>query len=58
MDDAAITRDGGCGGHEIRSWLAANAAARAGGPCTTEVRYYRTIPEWIAGFGILSVTPD
>jgi 2,3-dihydroxyphenylpropionate 1,2-dioxygenase len=58
MDDRGITRDGGCGGHEIRSWIAACAAAQAGGPCTSEVLYYHAIPAWIAGFGVMTVSPQ
>jgi 2,3-dihydroxyphenylpropionate 1,2-dioxygenase len=54
MDDNSITVQGGCGGHEIRPWLAAAAAARVAGSATFEQRYYRTIPEWVAGYGIMT----
>lgn len=54
MDDEAITRDAGCGGHEVRTWVAAAAAARAAGFGALDVRYYRAIPEWIAGFGVVT----
>lgn len=51
-DDAAISREGGAGGHEIRTWIAAAACARAARATTARVRYYRAIPEWVAGYGI------
>ena len=54
LDDAGITRDAGCGGHELRAWLAAAAAARAAGVERLEHRYYRAIPEWVAGFGVMT----
>jgi len=57
MDDASITREGGCGGHEIRTWIAVAAAARAAGITRLERRYYRAIPEWIAGYGLMSAGP-
>ncbi|MFT4581441.1 MAG: 2,3-dihydroxyphenylpropionate 1,2-dioxygenase [Gammaproteobacteria bacterium] len=54
MDDASITRDGGCGGHEIRPWIAASAAARAAGVNNPTVHYYRAIPQWIAGYAVMT----
>lgn len=53
MDDVAITRDGGCGGHEIRTWLAVAAAANAAGLAPLERLYYRAIPQWVAGYGLM-----
>lgn len=52
LDDAAISRAAGCGGHEIRTWVAAAACARAAGATDARVHYYRAIPEWVAGFGV------
>lgn len=51
-----ITADAGSSAHETSAWIAANAAMNAAtlGGYTAEVRYYRAIPEWIAGFGALS----
>ncbi|WP_434669396.1 2,3-dihydroxyphenylpropionate/2,3-dihydroxicinnamic acid 1,2-dioxygenase [Klebsiella sp. B345] len=43
--------------HEIKTWVAAFAALSAFGDWRCEGRYYRPIPEWIAGFGSLSATP-
>jgi 2,3-dihydroxyphenylpropionate 1,2-dioxygenase len=54
MDDASITRDGGCGGHEIRTWIAVAAAAHAAGIGRLERHYYRAIPEWVAGYALMT----
>lgn len=53
MTDDAITANGGCGGHEIRTWIMAAAAAEALGIASYEVLHYRAIPEWVAGYGIM-----
>lgn len=42
----------GCGAHEIRTWTAAYAALAAAGPYENTYRYYRAIPEYIAGFAV------
>lgn len=55
MGDDGITRDAGRAGHEIRTWVAGCAAMSAIGPYQAEVRMYRDIPEWIAGFGMMTV---
>jgi len=54
MDDDRITREGGCGGHEIRSWIAIAAAARAAGLQDFELKYYRAIPQWVAGYAVMT----
>lgn len=54
MSDPAITADAGCGGHEVRNWIAAAAAAEVLELGSLKPRYYRAIPEWVAGFGIAS----
>ena len=54
FDDDEITREGGRGGHEIRAWIAVAAAMAALGAGPPTVEFYRAIPEWIAGFGVLS----
>jgi len=54
MDDESITRDGGCGGHEIRAWIAVAAAAASAGIERFDLRYYRAIPEWIAGYAVMT----
>lgn len=53
FEDAWITEQGGSGGHEIRSWIAAFAALSTAGPYRTEVDFYQPIPEWVAGMGMV-----
>ncbi|MNZ94660.1 2,3-dihydroxyphenylpropionate/2,3-dihydroxicinnamic acid 1,2-dioxygenase [compost metagenome] len=43
--------------HEVKAWVAAFAALSAFGPYQAGERYYRPIPEWIAGFGAISASP-
>ncbi|MGW6034930.1 3-carboxyethylcatechol 2,3-dioxygenase [Gordonia terrae] len=43
--------------HEVRTWIAAYAALSAVGPYRMTSRYYREIPEWIAGFSITTAVP-
>jgi 2,3-dihydroxyphenylpropionate 1,2-dioxygenase len=47
----------GCGAHEIRTWVAAYAALAAAGPYTLTSRFYRPVPEYIAGFGVTTAVP-
>ena len=56
--NAAITEAAGASAHEVKTWVAANAAMNAatGGHYTARSRYYRAIPEWIAGFAALTGT--
>ena len=54
MDDTSISRDGGCGGHEIRTWIAVAAAARAAGVQDFSLKYYRAIPQWVAGYAVMT----
>ena len=42
--------------HEVKTCVAAFSAISAFGNWRSEGRYYRPIPEWIAGFGSLSAT--
>jgi len=50
--NAFIASEGGNSAHEIRTWVAAFAALSAAGTYKTDVRYYRPVPELIAGFAI------
>ena len=52
----AITAAAGASAHEVKTWVAANAAMNAatGGHYQVKSRYYRAIPEWIAGFAALT----
>lgn len=43
---------GGGSSHEARTWVAAYAALAASGPYELRSRYYRPIPEWVAGFAV------
>lgn len=52
LDDATLTGVAGCGGHEVRTWVAAYAAARAAGVHDHRRLYYHDIPQWNAGMGI------
>jgi len=47
----------GCGAHEIRTWAAAYAALAEGGPYKVRYRYYRPVPEYIAGFAVTTAQP-
>jgi 2,3-dihydroxyphenylpropionate 1,2-dioxygenase len=55
VSNEEVAREGGNSAHEVKSWVAANAAMNA----CTEGRYqlsppyYQAIPEWIAGFATL-----
>lgn len=51
--DEDINKVAGFGGHEIRSWVAAFAAMRAAGEFDSRLDFYRVIPEWITGMGIV-----
>ena len=53
MTDSEIDRNAGFGAHEVRTWVAAAAAARKMGDVRTELRYYHLVPEWITGMGIV-----
>jgi 2,3-dihydroxyphenylpropionate 1,2-dioxygenase len=53
MTDAEIDRVAGFGAHEVRTWVAAAAAARKMGDLQAELRYYHLVPEWITGMGIV-----
>lgn len=47
----------GCGAQEIRTWAAAYSALATAGPYRTDYRYYRPIPEYIAGFAVTTARP-
>ena len=54
MTDAEIDRVAGFGAHEVRTWIAAAAAAQRMGNPQAELRYYHLVPEWITGMGIVT----
>lgn len=43
--------DAGNSAHEVRNWIAAYAALSVAGPHEVTSSYYRTVPEWLCGFG-------
>jgi 2,3-dihydroxyphenylpropionate 1,2-dioxygenase len=47
-----IAEEAGNSAHEIRTWIAAFAALASQGPYETAARYYRAVPDLIAGFAI------
>lgn len=53
--EESVSTIAGCGGHEVRSWIAAFAALEAAthGSYETEVDYYEVVPEWMTGMGII-----
>ena len=54
LSDAEIDRVAGFGAHEVRTWVAAAAAAQRMGNPRSELRYYHLVPEWITGMGIVT----
>jgi 2,3-dihydroxyphenylpropionate 1,2-dioxygenase len=57
LDEDAITREAGLSAHESKTWLVARSALPAG-PLPTPVRWYRAIPDFIAGYGLLFSRTD
>jgi len=53
-EDEFLTTHYGRAVHEIRTWVAAFAALGTAGPYELRRRYYRPIPEWIVGFGLVT----
>ncbi len=53
MTDEEVRREGGSGGAEIRAWQAAFAALKTAGDYDSTVEFYREIPEWIVGMGVM-----
>jgi 2,3-dihydroxyphenylpropionate 1,2-dioxygenase len=53
----SIEKEGGNSGQEIRTWVAAYGALTAAGRYEVTSRYYRPIPEFIAGFGVTTAIP-
>ena len=57
IGNAELSALAGKSTHEVKTWVAAFAALSAFGPYHSSERYYRPIPEWIAGFGALAAQP-
>ncbi|MBB6262548.1 2,3-dihydroxyphenylpropionate 1,2-dioxygenase [Paenochrobactrum gallinarii] len=54
ITDREIDRLAGFGAHEVRTWVAATAAARALGEGQLQLDYYSVVPEWLTGMCIMS----
>jgi 2,3-dihydroxyphenylpropionate 1,2-dioxygenase len=52
-----VTEQGGCGAHELRTWIAAFAALSVAGEYDAEVCYYQVVREWLTAMGIMTATP-
>lgn len=57
LGEAELTGLAGCGGHEVRNWIAAHAALGAAGPYRSQKLFYHDISAWNAGMGIVTATP-
>jgi 2,3-dihydroxyphenylpropionate 1,2-dioxygenase len=44
--------------HEIRTWVAAFSALDAAGSYRVDQQFYRPVPDWIVGFGIMTALLD
>ncbi len=51
-----MTAAAGNSSHEVRCWVGAVSAAREAGQLQVRTQWYKEIPEWIAGFGVLTAT--
>ncbi|WP_188197156.1 3-carboxyethylcatechol 2,3-dioxygenase [Nonomuraea sp. SYSU D8015] len=52
-----MAAEGGGSAHEVRTWIAAFASLAATGEYRMTSRFYRAIPEWIAGFAVATAEP-
>ncbi len=57
FDIDEISKAAGRSTHEIRNWVAAFAALSSLGAYRGRLDFYRPIPEWIAGYGVVSAEP-
>ncbi len=53
--DETISKTGGRGGHEVRTWVAALAALGEGYKATE--LFYSAVDEWITGMGVMQAVP-
>lgn len=56
MSEESIASEGGFSAHESKNWLVARAALGDGGT-DCRFRHYQAIPDYIAGFGLMWLTP-
>lgn len=53
-DDQWLTDNFGRAVHEVRTWLATFSALAVAGPYECALSYYRPVPEWLVGFGLVA----
>jgi 2,3-dihydroxyphenylpropionate 1,2-dioxygenase len=53
LDEDSIEREAGLSAHESKTWLVARSALPPGTRWPCPMRYYRAIPELIAGYGLM-----
>ncbi|WP_425310526.1 3-carboxyethylcatechol 2,3-dioxygenase [Ammonicoccus fulvus] len=53
-----MAEQAGHSSHEVRAWVAAFSALAAAGAYAIGERFYRPIPEYIAGFGVMTATTE
>jgi 2,3-dihydroxyphenylpropionate 1,2-dioxygenase len=56
MSEDSIAREGGFSAHESKNWLVGRAALGEGA-VDCGLRHYQAIPDYIAGFGLMWLTP-
>lgn len=56
MPEESIAAEGGFSAHESKNWLVARAAL-GDTEVSSGIRYYQAIPDYIAGFGLMWLTP-
>lgn len=58
LTEDSIEREAGLSAHESKTWLVARAALPANTRLPCALRYYRAIPEFIAGYGLMFLHTD
>lgn len=58
VSEDEVTEVAGCGGNEVRNWVAAYSALAAAGPFKSKEIFYHDIMEWNAGMGISIAEPE
>lgn len=57
--DEQIEEEAGNGAHELRAWIAMNAALTSpAGPPTGRTLAYGAVPDWLTGMGVSLLTPS
>ena len=57
-DDERVTAEGGCGAHEVRTWIAGlSALTTASGPYQADLSFYEPVNEWLTATALVVATP-